>query len=396
MYKRPQFKAIFQRLEEPRRFIQVLTGPRQSGKTTLINQVLDKLPGFWHYASADAQGAQGPAWLEQQWTMARHSVPDSPADKGYVLVLDEIQKLPGWSETVKKLWDEDTRSGLALKVVLLGSSSLLLQKGLTESLAGRFELICLSHWTYREMKAAFGFGVDRYVFFGGYPGAAPLISQEKRWRDYVRDSIIEATISRDILMMSRVDKPALLKRLFEVGALYSGRILSFNKLLGQLQDAGNTTTLAHYLDLLDSAGLMTGLQKYSPAPVRRRGSSPKFLVLNTALLSALGAADFGAVRRDPAVWGRAVESAVGAHLLASAFGQELRVSYWLENKREVDFVLEKAGKLAAIEVKSGRVRDGLPGMDAFLKKHPGARAYLVGGEGMGLEEFFSTPAGSLL
>lgn len=395
MFKRPQFKALFGRLEEPRRFIQVLSGPRQSGKTTLIGQALRELSIPSRYASADASEAHGPAWLEQHWNAARRELAASPA-RGFILVIDEIQKVPVWSETVKKLWDEDARAGLALKVVLLASSSLLLQRGLTESLTGRFEILRLTHWTYAEMRDAFGFDLDRYIYYGGYPGAAPLISEEQRWRDYVRDSIVETTISRDILMMSRVDKPALLRHLFELGTLYSGRVLSFNKMLGQLQDAGNTTTLSHYLDLLSAAGLMTGLRKFSAAPVRRRASSPKLQVMNTALMSALTGLGFNAVRQDPAAWGRMVESAVGAHLLASAVGQEIRVSFWLENRREVDFVLEKGGRLAAIEVKSGRVRDGIPGIGLFLKRHPSAQAYLVGGEGMNLEDFFLTPASDLV
>jgi predicted AAA+ superfamily ATPase len=238
--------------------------------------------------------------------------------------------------------------------------------------------------------------LDKYIYFGGYPGAAPLISEEQRWRDYVRDAIVETTISRDILMMSRIDKPALLRHLFELGAFYSGRILSFNKMLGQLQDAGNTTTLSHYLDLLSAAGLMSGLRKYSSAPVRRKMSSPKLQVLNTALISVLAGLAFNEVRQDPAAWGRMVESAVGAHLLNSAVGQEMRVSFWLENRRKVDFVLERGARLAAIEVKSGRIRDGIPGIGLFLKRHPGARAFLVGGDGMALEDFFSTPVAELI
>ena len=296
MYKRPQFAALFDRLNEPRRFIQVLSGPRQCGKTTLISQVLRELPIPSKYASADATGAHGPAWLDQQWNAVPLELAGSPS-RGFVLVLDEIQKAPAWSETVKKLWDEDTRSGLSLKVVLLGSSSLLLQRGLSESMTGRFEILRLGHWTYSEMRDAFGLDLDEYIYFGGYPGTAPLIPEERRWRDYVRDSIMETTISRDILMMSRVDKPALLRHLFELGSLYSGRVLSFNKMIGQLQDAGNTTTLSHYLELLGSAGLLTGLRKYSPAPVRRRSSSPKLQVLNTALISAMAGREWREVRR---------------------------------------------------------------------------------------------------
>jgi len=396
MFKRPQFGPLFERIQEPRRFIQVLSGPRQSGKTTIVGQILKELPFPSRYASADTQEAHGSAWLEQQWNAAREEYRSRRPAGGFVLAIDEIQKIPAWSETVKKLWDEDGRNGLALKVILLGSSSLLLQKGLTESFTGRFEVVRLPHWTYQEMREAFGFDLETYIYFGGYPGAAPLISQEQRWRDYVRDSIIETTVSRDILMMNRVDKPALLKSLFELGTLYSGRILSFNKMLGQLQDAGNTTTLSHYLDLLCAAGLITGLQKYSVAPLRRRSSSPKFQVMNTALFSALSASDFTAMRRDPAAWGRLVESAVGAHLLAGAAGQDLQLSYWRENKFEVDFVLEKGKRLAALEVKTGRTRDGIPGIGIFIKKHPDARPLMVGGDGLRLEEFFEIPPAELL
>lgn len=395
MYKRPQFKIVLDRILQPRRFIEVLTGPRQSGKTTLIGQVLRELPTASRYASADAQEAHASAWLEQQWTAARTELASAPGP-GLVLVLDEIQKVPAWSEIVKKLWDEDTRAGIDLRVVLLGSSSLLLQRGLTESLTGRFEILRLTHWTYPEMREAFGFDLDAHVYFGGYPGAAPLAAEERRWRDYVRDSIVETTVSRDVLMMSRVDKPALLRQLFELGTFYSGRVLSFNKMLGQLRDAGNTTTLSHYLELLDAAGLLTGLQKHSAVPVRRRASSPKLQVLNTALMSVVGGSGFGEVRRDPAAWGRLVESAVGAHLLATAPGDEIRVGYWREGQREVDFVLEQGGRVAAIEVKSGRARDGVPGIGAFLKAHPKAKAHLVGGDGLRLEEFFSARAAALL
>jgi len=395
MYKRPQFRPLFERLSEPRLFIQVLSGPRQSGKTTLIGQVLKELPFPSRYVSADAPEARDPAWLAQQWNVARAEL-DRSSGRGSVLVLDEIQKVPAWSETLKRLWDEDTRGGTDLKAVILGSSPLLLQRGLTESLAGRFEVLRLTHWTYAEMREAFGFSLDQFIYLGGYPGSAPLVADEGRWRDYVREFIVETTISRDILMMSRIDKPVLLRHLFELGAQYSGRVLSFNKLLGQLHDAGNTTTLAHYLDLLGAAGLMTGLRKYSAAPVRTKASSPKFQILNTALMSALDGRESGEIRKDPATWGRWVESSVGAHLLAAAAGHDIRVSYWHEHGKEVDFVVNKGDRLAAIEMKSGRVRDGLPGSGLFLKRYPGARSYLVGGDGMPLEEFLLGSVGDLL
>ena len=214
------------------------------------------------FASADEPTLRGPEWIAQQWDGARHMA-ERAEPEGALLVLDEIQKAPNWAETVKRLWDEDTRSGRQLKVVLSGSAQLLIGRGLTESLAGRFELLHLPHWSFFEMRAAFGWSLDRFLFYGAYPGAAPLARQTARWSRYIRDSLIETTIARDVLLLSRVDKPALLRRLFELGCAYSGRILSYTKMLGQLQDAGNTTTLAHYLDLLAGAGMLAGLQKYS-------------------------------------------------------------------------------------------------------------------------------------
>jgi len=217
---------------------------------------------------------RGPAWIEQQWEAARLLAREAGRE-GALLALDEVQKVPRWSESLKRLRDEDSRAALPLKVVLLGSAPLLVQKGLTESLTGRFEILHLPHWSYVEMRDAFGWTLDQYLFYGAYPGAAPLVDEPERWARYIRDSLIETTIARDVLLLSRVDKPALLRRLFELGCTYSGRILSYTKMLGQLQDAGNTTTLAHYLDLLAGAGMVVGLQKYAGGAARRRGSSPK-------------------------------------------------------------------------------------------------------------------------
>lgn len=211
-----------------------------------------------------------------------------------LLVLDEAQKIPNWSDMIKFLWDEDTKNKTPLSVVILGSSPWLMQKGLTESLAGRFEVIPITHWSFDEMHDAFGWSLDHYVYFGGYPGAAPL-SEERdssRWIHYINDSIIETTISRDILLMSQVNKPILLRRLFQLGCNYSGQILAFNKILGELLDAGNTTTLAHYVGLLSGAGLLTGLLKFSKQAVGKKASIPKFAVFNTALQSAQSGMSF--------------------------------------------------------------------------------------------------------
>jgi len=312
----------------------------------------------------------------------------------FLLVIDEIQNVRDWSSVVKKFWDEDTRDGRDLRVVLLGSSRLLLQKGLTESLAGRFETIHMGHWSFEEMHKAFGWDARTFVWFGGYPGAASLIGDERRWKDYVRQSLIETSISRDILMLSRIDKPALMKRLFELGCTYSGQILSFTKILGQLAEAGNTTTLSHYLDLLDTAGLLAGLEKYAGDRIRKRASSPKFQVHNTALIGAQSESNFAQATANTMAWGRWVESAVGAHLLTHAPSRSFTVHYWRDGNDEVDFVIEREGKVIGIEVNSG-YGSATSSLAAFQKKMSPDRVYLVGESGIPWEDFLRLDPGEL-
>lgn len=390
MYIRPQSKVLARRLKEPRRFIQVMTGARQVGKTTLVRQVLDHSKLRSHYASADEPTLQGSEWIGQQWEAARLEAKDA-GRRGSLLVLDEIQKVPHWSETVKRLWDADSVNGVPLKVVLLGSAPLLIQRGLTESLAGRFEVLHLPHWSYPEMREAFGWTLEQFIFYGSYPGAASLLKDPNRWARYVKDSLIETTISRDVLLLTRVDKPFLLRRLFELGCAYSGQVLSYQKMLGQLQDAGNTTTLAHYLNLLTGAGMITGLQKFTSGVARQRGSSPKLQVLNTALISAHSSMTLAMARKDMTFWGRVVESAIGAHLANAVAAGSIELFYWRDRSREVDFVVRAGQTLTAIEVKSGRRREGLPGMAAFAAAFPQARMLLVGGDGIKVEDFLSRP-----
>ncbi len=381
---------LLRRVKEPRRFLQVLAGPRQVGKTTLARQVMEAAGMPAHYASADEPSLRRGAWLEQQWDLARLKARETSA--GALLVLDEIQKVPGWSGAVKLLWDADTLARLPLKVVLLGSSPLLVQSGLNESLAGRFEIIPVPHWSFTEMRAAFGWSLDQFMFYGAYPGAAPLIAEPERWRRYIVDALIETTISRDILLLTRVDKPALLRQMFQLGCDYSGQILAYQKMLGQLHDAGNTVTLAHYLQLLQGAGMVAGLSKYSHGQVRQRGSSPKLQVLNTALMTAQAGRTFTEARQDGNHWGRLVESCVGAHLLNTSMGSDLEVTYWRDRNQEVDFVLRQGKHLVGLEVKSGRGKDSLPGMAAFARQFKPERQLLVGGQGIPLEEFLSQPA----
>ena len=386
-FRRPQAAELTRRLAEPRRFVQVVAGARQVGKTTLLRQVCEETRLPVRFASADEPTLRGPEWVATQWEAARLAV----GARGALLVLDEVQKAAGWSESVKRLWDEDTRAGRKLKVVLLGSAPLLVQQGLTESLAGRFEILHLPHWSFAEMRAAFGFTLDQYLYFGGYPGAAPLVGEPERWRRYILDALVETTVARDVLLLTRVDKPALLRRLFQLGCLYSGQVLSYTKMLGQLHDAGNTTTLAHYLDLLGGCGLLVGLAKYSGSTVRRRGSIPKLQVLNTALMTSQSPVSFEEVRGDRGFQGRLVESAVGAHLANAAAAGVCELFYWRERNQEVDFVVRAGRRVVAVEVKSGRRRDTPAGLGAFAATFKTTRKLLVGGDGVPVEDFLLQP-----
>ncbi len=385
MIERSHIEQLKKRLDEQRNFIQVIIGPRQVGKTTMILQFLKKYSRGFVYESADTIMNSNTVWLQQVWETARLKKSASGADE-FLLVIDEVQKVENWSELVKQQWDKDTREGTNLKVVLLGSSRLLIQKGLSESLAGRFERLPMNHWSFSEMEAAFEWTIEQYIYFGGYPGSALLLDDQDRWKNYIKDALIETSISKDILMLTRVDKPALLKRLFEIGSLYSGQILSYTKLMGELQDAGNTTTLAHYLNLLSDSGLLGGLEKYAGNVIRQRSSSPKFQVYNNALLSAQANRKFSDVVVNPKEWGRLVESSIGAHLLNHSISERYQISYWRESNSEVDFVLEKNGKVIAIEVKSGR-RAANPGMNVFAQKFHPDRILLVGTGGFGIEDF---------
>ena len=387
-FQRHHATTLANRLAEPRRFLQVVAGARQVGKTTMVQQVLADLDTPYVIVTADEPALRDAAWLVAQWERARLAV---KGEQGVVLALDEVQKIPDWSETVKRLWDEDTRSRLPLRVVLLGSAPLLMQRGLSESLAGRFEILHLPHWSLAEMRDAFGFSLERFLYFGGYPGAAPLADDPPRWRRYVLDSLVETTIARDVLLLTRVDKPALLRRLFELGCRYSGQVLSYTKMLGQLQDAGNTTTLAHYLDLLAAAGMLAGLPKFAGETVRQRGSSPKLQVLNTALMTALSGLSLDEARSDPEFWGRLTESAVGAHLANAAARGACELFYWRERGREVDFVVRSGRTVVAIEVKSGRSMTAMPGLAVFTDAFRPRRTLLVGGDGITIQEFLLEP-----
>ena len=400
-YIRKQYHTLKARIQEPRRFMQVLAGPRQVGKSTLVGQVLQDVPIPYSVEVADAIDPKDRDWIRRVWEGARTTM-TLRGEAERLLVIDEIQKIDNWSEVVKREWDEDTRKHINLKVVLLGSSRLLLKRGLTESLAGRFELIRLGHWSYQEMHDAFGVTLDEYIYFGGYPGAAHMIGDEKRWRKYIKDSLVAPVIEKDVLMTSNIYKPALMKQLFELGCGYSAEILSLTKLMGQLQDAGNVTTLASYLEILDQCALLTGLQKYANDDARKRGSIPKYQVYNNALLTAYKGRSFLTDRTDTTLWGRWVESTIGVHLLGMAEEADYQVYYWREPARnkadkdkEVDFIIVNDGEVTAIEVKSGRrgMNSGLP---VFVEAFHPRKSFVVGSGGVSLEDFLRCDIEALL
>ena len=387
MYKRIEYQTIKERLKESRKFIQVVMGARQIGKSTVVKQVLNDLDEPYRMFSADNVPTTHSAWISDCWAAVR-SLKENKGWDSIVLVIDEIQKITNWSEVVKKEWDADTFNDTNIKVLLLGSSRVLLEKGLSESLAGRFEEIRMTHWSYQEMKECFGFTLDQYIFYGGYPGAALLIQDEDRFSQYIQSAIIEATINKDILMDTPISKPALLRQTFELGAAYSGEILSLNKMLGSLQDAGNTVTLAGYIHLLNESGLLCGLQKYSIDIARRRASIPKLQVYNNALKMVYSPLAFEAALVDRKSWGRIVESCIGAYLVSQAFVHRFEVFYWRERDDEVDFVLRKKGSVVAIEVKSNAEKK-TAGLEKFKQLFQPKKAFIVGDGGISIEDFLS-------
>ena len=382
MFKRELVSQLKDRLNEPRHFIQIVVGPRQTGKTTAVLQALEEVNVPKYFVSADDPNLIGAEWLRNEWEQARVLAKSGES----ILVIDEIQKVDKWSSIVKLLWDEDNRFHVPLKIILTGSSSLLLQKGLVESLMGRFEILYSSHWNYAECKKAFDYSLNDFLFFGGYPGAALIIKDENRWARYMGTSIVEPTISQDILMMEEVRKPALLRSLFMLGSGYSAQELSFTKMLGQLQDAGNTVTLAHYLELLGKASMLTGLQNYSGNQIRSRKSSPRFMVYDTSLLTYADGANRRRLLDNTTDRGRLVESAVGAYLLARGKEEGFEVYWWRERNNEVDFVIKKGSQLTAIEVKSGRVKN-VGGSLIFKQLYPEALSLIIGSANLSLEDF---------
>ena len=365
----------------------MVMGPRQVGKSTVVKQVLQDIDLPYFLFSADNVPASNSAWVSNCWAAVR-SQKESKAYGCVILVIDEIQKIANWSEVVKKEWDDDTFHNLDIRVLLLGSSRVMLEKGLSESLAGRFEEIRMSHWSYAEMKECFGYTLDQYMFYGGYPGAAELIADPDRWEQYIQSAIIDTTINKDILMDTPISKPALLRQTFELGAAYSGEVLSLSKMLGSLQDAGNTVTLAGYINLLDESGMLCGIQKYSIDTARRRASIPKLQVYNNALKAIFNPYTFEQAILDRRAWGRIFESSIGAWLVSQAFVHRVEVFYWRERDQEVDFILRKKGIVIAIEVKSNAEKN-TKGLNSFKERFNPKAAFIVGDGGISPTDFLT-------
>lgn len=373
--RRPLFEALWRTLHGKPNLIQVVTGPRQAGKTTLALQVLERWNGPKVYQTADQPDIPSFEWISTHWQKARALTP--PKGSEVLLVLDEVQKIPHWSETVKKLFDEDRRLKRRLRLVLLGSSALLMQRGLTESLAGRFEIHRHNHWSFSECKEYFSLSLEEYLYFGGYPGALPLRNNQTRWARYIRDSLIETVLSKDVLLMMPVTKPMLLRQIFGLAVAHPAQILSYQKMLGQLQDAGNTTTVASYIKLLSNAFLVVALEKWSGSRIKQRGSIPKLLVMDNALISAMAGQKFGEVKKNKVLWGRMLENAIGAKLYAILREEGAGLFYWRQRQEEIDYVIQVGDRLIAVEVKSGIAKQAGTHLIAFTRRYEKAKPLII-------------------
>lgn len=398
--RKPLFNRLWGALHGEPNFIQAVTGPRQVGKTTLARQILEKWKGPKIYQTADEPGTPSYEWISEHWQKAR-SLSRSKGPET-LLVLDEAQKIPHWSEAIKKLFDEDKNLKRRLRVVILGSSALLMQRGLTESLAGRFEIHRHNHWSFSECKEYFSLSLEEYLYFGGYPGALLLRKNQSRWARYIRDSIIETVLSKDVILMMPVTKPALLRQVFSLAAAHPAQVISYQKMLGQLQDVGNTTTVASYIKLLSNAFLATALERWSGSTIKQRASIPKLIVMDNALISAMSGRKFREVERDKVFWGRMLENAVGAKLYAILQEKGADLFYWRQRQEEIDYVIKIGDRLIAIEVKSGIPRRAAPCLAVFTRRYKKAKPIIISPtedlrgkekamKSITIEEFFSRP-----
>jgi predicted AAA+ superfamily ATPase len=374
-------QILKERLSEKEPFIQVLLGPRQVGKTTAMLRVLETVRGRKFFTSADDTLSASPLWLQEQWQLAES------AGSGTLLVIDEVQRVSDWAKVIKGLWDRSLRNKKRIKVVLLGSSSLSIQTGLTESLAGRFELITVPHWGFHESRKEFGYSIDDWLRWGGYPGSDSFRKNDARWRSYLTQSIVDAVIGRDILTLKTVKNPALFRQAFAIACGFPAQELSYAKLLGQLQDAGNTDLVKSYLELYEGAFLLFSIFKYSKNIRAVKSSSPKLILGCPALAHLALGSEYVC---SPEGRGRVFESAVGMELLHIPDG---KVYWWREGDNEIDFVVRIEQTIYAIEVKSGR-RKRTGGMESFLKVEPSAIPCFVTKENF--EKFAKSPRGFLV
>ena len=388
MYKREQLSVLESRMAESRRTIHVVMGPRQVGKSTMIDQFVEHTSVPYSLFSADGVGKTNTDWISEKWYEVRTKMM-LYGENEHILIIDEIQKIAGWSETVKKEWDQDTRDKRNLKVILLGSSRLLIQKGLEESLEGRYETLKMGYWEWEEMREAFGFTMEQFIYFGGFPGLAPYINDEDRWRRMMEDSIISPILNRDILDIEEIRNPSLLRQVFEIGSMYSAQEISLNKMQGVV-NSGTVPTISSYLRILDETMLVKPLYKYDNSTIKTRNSVPKMQAYNNAFRNSYCQHTFEEAVMNKVEWGRQVESAVGAYLAGRSVIDGFQLLFWRdEKKNECDYVLKKGESLIAIEVKSGHA-DNIEGYLAFKNRFGRniVNSFIVGPEGLPLEDFF--------
>ena len=388
MYKRAQLSVLESRMAESRRTIHVVMGPRQVGKSTMIDQFVEHTSDPYSLFSADGVGKTNTDWISEKWYEVRTKMM-LYGENEHILIIDEIQKIAGWSETVKKEWDQDTRDKRNLKVILLGSSRLLIQKGLEESLEGRYETLKMGYWEWEEMREAFGFTMEQFIYFGGFPGLAPYINDEDRWRKMMEDSIISPILNRDILDIEEIRNPSLLRQVFEIGSMYSSQEISLNKMQGVV-NSGTVPTISSYLRILDETMLVKPLYKYDNSTIKTRNSVPKMQAYNNAFRNSYCQHTFEEAVMNKVEWGRQVESAVGAYLAGRSVFDGFQLLFWRdEKKNECDYVLKKGESLIAIEVKSGHA-DNIEGYLAFKNRFGRniVNSFIVGPEGLPLEDFF--------
>ena len=354
----------------------------------MIDQFVEKTTVPYSLFSADGVGKTNTAWISEKWHEVRTRMM-LYNETEHILIIDEIQKIIGWSEIVKKEWDKDTREKRNLKVILLGSSRLLIQKGLEESLEGRYEALKMGYWEWEEMRDAFGFTMEQFIYFGGFPGLAPYINDEDRWRKMMEDSIISPILNHDILDIEEIRNPPLLRQVFELGSIYSAQEISLTKMQGVV-NSGTVPTISSYLRILDETMLIKPLQKYDNSAIKTKNSIPKLQAYNNAFRNSYCQHTFEEALMNKTEWGRQVESAVGAYLAGRAILDGFELLFWRdEKKNECDYVLKKGERLIAIEVKSGHA-DNIDGYHAFMKKFEKniVNSFIVGPEGLPLEDFF--------